>query len=232
MAADLLDVIGRLDGGSEPVLVKTLMQRVRAWQDFMSRSSMDKLSNEEEVGLVGELQFLRGLLQSGVASSIAINAWQGPLDGIHDFLSGSSAIEVKATLASGGFRVRISSLEQLDSLVFENIHLFAVRLVLNEKGMTLPEYISSVYELIEMSDIPGFESRLLAAGFRFGTEDLYTRRFSIEECLMFEVGADFPRLSRANVPAPVLEADYVLDVDQLRAMAVDIGEVIEEFGVN
>lgn len=231
MAADLLDVLGRLEGASEPLLVKTLMQRVRAWQDFMSRSSMEKLSNEEEIGLVGELQLLRELLQSGAEPALVVNAWQGPLDGIHDFLSSTSAIEVKATLASGGFKVRISSLEQLDSLVFENIHLFAVRLVLDEKGMTLPEYISSVYDLVGPSDIPDLESRILAAGFRFGTEDLYTRKFSVEERLMFGVGPDFPRLSRANVPVQVIEANYVLDIDQMRNTAVDIGGVIEKFGV-
>lgn len=230
MAADLLDVLERLDGASEPLLVKTLMQRVRAWQDFMSRSSMEGLSNEEEIGLVGELQLLRELLQSGMSPAVAVNAWQGPLDGVHDFLSSTLAIEVKATLASGGFRVRISSLEQLDCLVFENVHLFAVRLVLDEKGMTLPQYISSVYGLVGPTDIPGLESRLLAAGFRFGTEDFYTRRFSIVERLMFNVGPDFPKLSRANVPAQVLEAKYVLDLDQLRERAVDIGVVIEDFG--
>lgn len=232
MAADVLDVLARLDGASEPLLVKTLLQRVRAWQDFMSRSSADKLSNEEEVGLVGELQFLRELLRSGMEPAAAIDAWQGPLDGIHDFISSDSAVEVKATLASGGFRVRISSLEQLDSLVFENVHLFAVRLVLAEKGMTLPEYIASIHELVGQADITALESRVLAAGFRFGTEDLYTRRFFVEERLMFKVGSGFPRLSRANVPAQVLEASYMLDIDQLRSIAVDPVVVIREFGVH
>lgn len=231
MAADLIDVLGRLDGAPEPLLVKTLMQRIRSWQDFMSRSSIDKLSNEEEVGLIGELRLLVELLQAGVEPSAAINSWQGPLDGIHDFISSTSAIEVKATLASGGFRVRISSLEQLDSLVFENVHLFAVRLILDEKGATLPEYISTVYELIGPSDVPGLESRILATGYRFGTEELYTRRFSVEERLMFSVGPEFPRLSRANVPRQVVEAKYVLDIDQLRNNALDVGVVISEFGV-
>lgn len=230
MAADLLDVLGRLKGAAEPILVKALIQRVRAWQEFMSRSSMEKLTSEEEVGLFGELQLLRRLLQSSMDPAIAIGAWEGPLGGIHDFLSRNFAVEVKATLASGGFRVRISSLEQLDSLVFESIHLFAVRLVLDEKGLTLPEQIGRLYELVGPSDQVSLESRVLAAGYRVGTEDFYSRRFSIVECLMFCVDDSFPRLSRGNVPAQVVEANYVLDVGQIKHLSVDIDGVIDDFG--
>lgn len=230
MAADLLDVLGRLQGAGEPILVKALIQRVRAWQEFMSRSSIETLTSEEEVGLFGELQLLHRLLQSGLDPAIAIAAWEGPLGGVHDFLSKSFAIEVKATLASGGFRVRISSVEQLDSLVFENIHLFAVRLVLDEKGLTLPEQIGRLYELVEPSDQVSLENRVLAAGYRVGAEDFYSRRFSVVECLMFCVNDNFPRLSRGNVPAQVVDANYVLDVGQIRHLSVDIGGVIDDFG--
>ena len=72
------------------------------------------LSQEAEVGLFGEMVVLKALLEAGVPVEVVLNAWQGPLDGLHDFLIGSGAIEVKTTLSTNGFPATVNSLEQLD----------------------------------------------------------------------------------------------------------------------
>ncbi|EKN4900068.1 PD-(D/E)XK motif protein, partial [Yersinia enterocolitica] len=125
------DVVGAIDQGVaegvvESGLLQILVRRVLAWQQFMSHGSIP-LSPEAELGLVGELYFMTILLDSQLPPMEVLSAWVGPDDAPQDFLLGDGAIEVKATMSSSGFPVRISSLEQLDDAVASPLFLAAVR---------------------------------------------------------------------------------------------------------
>ena len=98
----------------EVPLLPLFTGRIRAWQAFMEAGRADVLSPAAEVGLVGELRFLQQILDAGVEPSIAVDGWCGPIDGLHDFLLGTGAVEVKTTTTSGEFPATIASLEQLD----------------------------------------------------------------------------------------------------------------------
>lgn len=111
----------------------------------MSRGATS-LSPEAELGLAGELAFVIALLDSEVPAEEVLKGWVGPDDAPQDFLLGDGAIEVKATMSSSGFPVKIGSLEQLDDSVASPLFLAAMRFSREERGPHFQKWsrISSV----------------------------------------------------------------------------------------
>jgi hypothetical protein len=184
-AAMSCDVVGALDdavtaGADEGRLVRVLIGRVGAWQEFMRKGSQ-ALSPEAEIGLIGEFTLLRAIIDAGVPSAQAIESWVGPFDGIQDFELGTGALEVKATLSSTGFPAKIGSLDQLDDSTRQPLFLAGARLRQIDSGRNLPEFV----EAMQLSIKGDAESerllaeRLLAAGYIDAHAERYPRRFAL-----------------------------------------------------
>jgi hypothetical protein len=144
MAQDLIAVLATSSSGHEDALLFAFLARVRAWQDFMQKGTDGVLGQEEEVGLVGELSLLLALLRVHVEPTLTIESWQGPLDGVHDFVLGTGAIEVKTTLAASAFPAVIASLDQLDDSARRPLYIAAFRSSLSAAGKTLPNFVTDV----------------------------------------------------------------------------------------
>ena len=215
------DLAGALDeavagGADEAQLLRGFIGRVRAWQEFM-RKGMQALSAEAEIGLIGELVLLRAIIDAGVPSARAIESWIGPLDGIQDFEIGTGALEVKATLSVVGFSAMIGSLEQLDDSTRQPLFVAGARLRQIESGQNLPEIVDAMRRTIK-GDAEAqrlLAERLLAAGYIDSHSDRYPRRFEQAGTRIVEVGSDFPRMTSGNVPAGILRAMYVIDLDMV-----------------
>lgn len=234
-AAVVADVAGLLDAPGEPPeeqLYQRLLGRVRGWQEFMRRGR-DGLSMEAEQGLVGELCFLRTLIDAGVLQYSVVDGWKGPLDGLHDFILGAGAIEVKSTLAAEGFPVRIASLDQLDDSQTPPLFLAALRLDANDTGMSLPEHVADIRSRLEPDPaaMKLFESALHNAGYLDMHAETYSRRFSLGELRILLVDSEFPRLVPFNVPVAVRRAQYELDLSLLSADSLPLAEVLQKLGV-
>lgn len=142
--AMVCDVVGLLDAASQTdrqTQMRLFIERVRAWQEFM-RKGVTALGPEREVGLIGELTVLNGLLDEGLGCSTVIDAWKGPLDGEQDFELGMGAVEVKATVSQTGFPARVGSLQQLDDHIRQPLFLAGVKLRLYPEGFSLPSLVA------------------------------------------------------------------------------------------
>ena len=229
------DIIALLSAASadDVLLFRLFTRRIRAWQAFMESGRDDVLGPAAEVGLVGELQFLRQILQAGVAAAVAVDGWRGPLDGLHDFALGAGAVEVKASTTSGEFAVTVASLDQLDDSLARPLFLAGVRLALRESGRTLPEIVADVDACL--SDDPvaraRFSDLVLRAGVLDGVRDRYVRRFATVSTMLFRVTAGFPGLTRRNVAKAVRSARYNLDLDLVHAPEADLEGVLQELKV-
>lgn len=233
VAVDLVNLMESSSAQDGPRIHSAMISRIRAWQTFMKRDSDGVLSTEEEIGLFGELLVLRELLNDGVSEFDALDSWAGPDDGLHDFLLGDGAIEVKTTMAPAGFMARITNLDQLDDSLHQPLYVAAVRLAQLSEGATLPDLIDQVAGLL---DDPGaralLNSRLVSAGYIDMTRAEYTKRFRCSELTYRIVGDDSPRLTRSNVPAAIHEVRYSLDLDTLPVSASTYADISNSFGVN
>jgi Putative PD-(D/E)XK family member, (DUF4420) len=215
MAADLVTLLRRMNSESGSRIYIQLIARIKSWQQFMSRERPQLLTAEEEVGLFGELVILRDLIAGGVAGADAVEAWSGPDPGLHDFMLGTGAIEVKTTVAPAGFIARIANLDQFDNSLYQPLYLGAVRLAQSETGHRLPEIIDGLAEMLT-ADAGAFgllTNKLGSAGYMDAMRDHYSRRFICSELTYRLITEQSPRLTRASVPAQILEAMYSLDVD-------------------
>ena len=233
MAEDLVGLLDRWAGAREDIVLLRFLARIRAWQDFMNRHRESALSAKNEQGLFGELVLLERMLEAGLPPRDVLDAWQGPVDGLQDFILGSGGIEVKTTLSTGGFPATVSSLEQLDDGLRKPLFVAAIRLALHSSGITLPEMVDIIRgrlygnrEVLETFDI-----RLMQAGLLGSTFSRYTRRFLHTSSAMLCVQGDFPRLMRANVHPVVRKARYEIDLDLANAKEVNLEQALELMGV-
>lgn len=230
------DVVGVLDeavvaGADQAKLVRVFISRVGAWQEFM-RKGTQALSPEAEIGLIGELTLLRAIIDAGVPSTLAIESWVGPLDGIQDFELGTGALEVKATLSSAGFPAKIGSLEQLDDKTRQPLFIAGARLRQTASGKNLPEIIGAMR--LAIKDETGSDrlltERLLAAGYIDLHADRYPRRFEQAGVRVVEVANDFPRLTLGKIPAGIIRAMYEIDLDKVPGEDIGTEEALKKLG--
>jgi len=232
MAIDIIGTLACLAVGDNRI-VPTFLSRIKAWQEFMRTGASGLLGAEAEIGLFGELEFMRLLIRSGLPSSIAVEAWRGPLGGVHDFVFGTGAIEVKSTAVQVGFPATINSLEQLDDSIVRPLFFGAVRLALDQNGKSLPVLVSELRQSL-VSDVVAlarFDSCLLHSGYLDSMAENYSRTFrSVEVCLL-PVSEGFPRLTRESVPLAVRSARYEVDLDLATLKSVTQIEALRQLGV-
>ena len=233
MIDDVVTTLQGFQGEDDQKLFNMFLARIRAWQDFMRRGDDGVLSPEAEVGLFGELEFLQDLLLAGLQAAMAVEAWQGPLDGVQDFFLGTGAIEIKSTVSPSGFPASIASLDQLDDSLTRPIFLAGIQLALMPSGRTLSEQVAELRSLMasEPAVLNLFDTRLLHAGFFEVTADCYTRRFCRVATRILYVTDGFPRLTRANVASEIRRAHYEIDLDLITTDNLEIRHVLEQLGM-
>ena len=231
MVTDVMGAMRAEPHADEARLLRIFLGRIRAWQEFM-RKGVQTLSPEAEIGLVGELCMLQSIIESGVPAAIAIESWVGPFDGIQDFIIGSGAIEVKATLSPLGFPAKIGSLEQLETSTRQPLFVSGVRLRQVAHGQSLPEFVDASRKMIE-GDAEAeslLSERLLAAGYFDVHADKYARRFDLSGVRILEVDESFPRLTSGNVPVGVRRAMYEIDLDKVSGENIATEQALKRLG--
>ena len=228
MAEDIVLTLNELKHLNDDGLFHVFLSRIRAWQSFMHHGKDDFLSPEKEVGLFGELEFLQEVLTFGLPATTVIDGWQGPFDGVHDFKFGNGAVEVKTTLSPIGFKAQINSLEQLDDQLVQPLFLAGIRLALNVSGITLPEKINNLRNILSKTPeaLAMFNSALLNVGFIEDNSNQYSRRFLSSEKRLLHVFNDFPRITCADINIEIRKVKYELDLDMIAGFDVDFLEVL------
>lgn len=205
------------------------LSRVRDWQTFMERSH-HLLSADRQVGLLGELLLLAALVRSELGSS-ALRSWKGPLRAAFDFQLRDTGIEVKSTAKRGPFVAQISSLEQLDNDC-TTMFLCGLRFEEHEDGMSLPEVVADLREkLREAGSVRGFDALLMTAGYLDQHAEHYGRRLTLVDAKVFEVTDDFPRLTKAMMPAAVRSASYALDIDAITTRPLGLSQFLSSLNL-
>ncbi len=87
------DVLNEIDSGPPRAVIISVLRR---WRRFWSNRP-GELSDEEIIGLFGELWFLEHWI--GPPSLSAVQTWFGPDRNRHDFIWPAATVEVKATRA-------------------------------------------------------------------------------------------------------------------------------------
>jgi hypothetical protein len=232
VVADILGLLSNATELNEFQVHRHLLGRVRGWQEFM-RKGRDGLTDEAEQGLFAELYVLNTMLDSGEQLHGSVDAWKGPLDGLHDFVLPKGAIEIKSSMAPIGFSVKVGSLEQLNEANVANLFLVGIRLSAQPQGHTLVEVIGCCRETLKSDPSVSkvFENALLDVGYLDIHSESYTRRFVVSEVLIFGIEYNFPRLVPHNVPNAIRRAQYEIDLALVAPKRLTLLELIKSLGI-
>ena len=182
------------------------------WRELLGRERGTAPSVELLAGLWGELWHLRELARLGLQS---LACWTGPGGSVHDFESDVAALEVKATTAREGWRLKINGVEQLDITRGRALHLSAVKLE-QAPGESVPDLLDDLitlgmdrYDLAAQLDKAGLPVAQL--------EQVRSVQFRLVEHRSWKVEGSFPRIISSTFPGSqlplgVAAIDYVLDL--------------------
>lgn len=171
-------------------------------------SSLGRLSEQQELGLYGELFVLNHLMGS-VGEGKAVASWRGPMREEHDFGLDSFDIEVKTTLSEHRSH-RISSLTQLEPSPGRDLWLVSLQVTTyGVGGTTLPESIQTTMDAIRNLTVRSLlAERLADAGWDPAHGHLYTRRFTLRsEVLTFRITSQFPAITAHHLQSAGLQVE-------------------------
>ncbi|WP_329001917.1 PD-(D/E)XK motif protein [Kribbella sp. NBC_00709] len=177
-------------------------------------SGPDVISREREIGLVGELLTVTGLVDV-LGPQAAVEAWRGVLGEEHDFGLADFDLEVKTT--TGERRVHwIESLTQLVPTQTRPLWLLSHQLTVagTRHGWTLPELVDRLTAKAQTSAVAtDFANALSAAGWRPEQRPRITTRWARRVAsAAYEIVDGFPRLTPALLETAGVELQRIPSV--------------------
>lgn len=198
---------------NEDAAIHLLKKRVRSWEKLFATSLDGLLSRSQVIGLIGELNLLSDLIESGKFSpASALAAWQGPYGSDQDFIFADSAIETK-TIRDNLNEVSISNLEQLNTDRFPVLQIVVNRYrdvaAEDPHAMSLNSLSSRLASKFthDPTLLREFNASMLEAGY-VHNESYDQLSIAIIQKDAYSVTADFPRLMPSMVMKGVTDAKY------------------------
>lgn len=176
-------------------------------------SSRRRLTEEKELGLIGELLILEHTLESMDETDV-IGAWLGPLTEEHDFAFARFDAEVKTTKSESRTHV-IGSDTQLEPSPGRPLYLVSVQLTragIAGQGFTLPMLIARVRDGLDQT-MRTFDAALEGLGWRNSDADLYRVRYVLRSTpRAYFVDEEFPAITSARLDQVVPNRPHVSGV--------------------
>ncbi len=195
------------------------------WRKFWSPDIGAEVTREWVHGLFGELLFLTDLIER--FGSNVINSWTGPLGKDHDFQTGADiATEIKT---SAGVPYAINcNIRQLDTDLFKKLYIICYLLTPSEDGITLPELVRRVEQLLGKNEsmLDRFYELLMGTGYTIQLESAYTEfRLSYSKASVFHIDKDFPKIVEKSFIKPpdhrISGIRYTLQLTGLDELTID-----------
>ncbi|MFY3854342.1 PD-(D/E)XK motif protein [Achromobacter xylosoxidans] len=221
-------LIGSLkDIADSAVALAVTLAHLKRWKAFLAGRNARLLSPEEVRGLFGELHVLRMLYQTTLTQAAAIDAWCGPDASHQDFVFGNRAIEVKSLSGRERSTVRISSEDQLESLVDE---LFLLTQLLSDMpdaqdALSLNGFVALIEsELMDAEAIEQFADKLASMSYA-PLAEYDVPRFVVSGLQGYRVTDAFPRLIRSELPQGVAKVSYDLMLEAIAPFSCDQADI-------
>jgi len=220
------DVVASAEKAEAEALTRAIGRTFR-WHHLLRGGRLDRLSDEEQKGLIGELAILDRLIDL-VGAKGALSSWTGPAGAPKDFELHGHCIEVKARRIAAQPWVQISNEFRLEDVPDHRLWLavIAVDKVEDPFGETLTEIVAQVGErILALNQGLMLEWEMTLADAGFHEEDDYSDRRWVRAAAQWHVvSAGFPRLA-APVPNGVSNVKYALSLQAASAFLVESTEV-------
>lgn len=208
---DLLESVS--DITDENAAYNTITSRYMAWRKLF-KPNRSMLSENEIMGLIGELLFLKDKAIPMWGIDVALDSWTGAEKTHKDFSCGNSWFEIK-TIAAGRETVKISSIEQLDSETDGELVIYSLeKMSPSYNGITLNALVKDIVNSFSNTQKDFCLNKLELFGFDFDSSyDNFV--YAITDTSFYHVPDSFPRLKRLDVPLAISKAQYDLIISEI-----------------
>lgn len=186
---------------------KEIVNRYNQWKKMFASNS--KILTENEVlGLIGELMFLRDNSFKTYGITDGLNGWSGPEPTHKDFSYKNDWFEIKS-INTFKNSVSISSLEQLDSELDGHLIVYSFEKMSSSfSGITLNKLVAEISNMIQYeTDRDIFFNKLKQAGYLYNeVYDNYV--FNFVKVDSYLVDGDFPRIKAEELPKGIAKVQY------------------------
>ena len=207
------DLIEASRKSTRKAAVASLLERFSKWQDLFKNVKSEKLSIQQQQGLIAELLALEKFANKHSFSE-ALRAWEGPLMKEKDFQFHNTWAEIKSCPKRGNV-IDISSIEQLDSREPGSLLIYHFDLVSGDdsEALSLNDAVVHIASLATtVADQQLLNKKLLLAGYSFEEDEYTVKHFKVISTTTYVVSEDFPRLTREAVPTAIISGKYKLDL--------------------
>lgn len=227
-------IYDNIQNNLEADLFSTLYTVLDQWKNFFMRRRDGKLNLEEQMGLYGELYFLKNwLTRYPDAPPVIIDAWKGPLMNRIDYVSNKTGVEIKTISPKLRDEIRISSELQLEHTpIIKDLYLYVLKLEKSETdGESIFEIIEDIITMLNTrapTAVITLENLLLEL--RIIKEDYTENKFSLIEESAYKITNEFPKISPDMLPKGISHVSYSLSLSHCETFKADTDEVY--FGNN
>lgn len=199
-------------------------ERFAKWMHLFKPCYVNRLSDREIRGLIGELFVLETKFIPKFGPVSALNSWMNLLKGKQDFIEHDQWYEVK-TLLEGNDAIRINSLEQLSRKDKGELIVVGLKKSSPEavNGRTLNSMYSDILEMLPTYALKKrFSEIMLKNGYIINDPYYDTHCFEIIGATGYDVRDGFPRLTPDNLPYNgILSAKYDISSASIKGFEVE-----------
>lgn len=197
---DLVSSLEAMDITNPDEVLIHIKNRFFAWKQMFSQER-NRLSEEQVLGLLGELYFLEHFLIPEIGTARAIEAWSG-IDGLSkDFAFDEKWYEVK-TVSLNSNLVKINSITQLSADMPGGLSVIRYETMskgYDDESCTVFKVFKRIMSSIEDDDVRAiFISKLVEYGFDI-IQETDGNRYRISEMVFYKVADTFPRIQEADI---------------------------------
>lgn len=207
---------------SHKELFDYIHQELKQWSGFL-KPKRDGLSDEEHLGLWGELYVVNKFYQKCYSPIRTVEAYIGPEGGAQDIEGLDFVLEVKTTKSKTPKNLIISSLEQIDSRCNEQA-ICLLRVDRSEDGLSLSDLISGIegYLRTDLDALVLFRKKVNEIVSRATEVQLASKLIMIED-RCWETRKPFPALRRSETPQEIIKANYSISIAAISEFEVADG---------
>lgn len=193
-------------------MISKIALRLLRWKKLLQQDLKNSFSVQKQMGLFGELHFIKDVLKNEIGLEQAIENWNGPNFDKQDFVLENAVAEVKTYKTANEKVVEISSKEQLYTPK-ENLFLAAFSLSENRVGYTVKDLVDDIIEnVVGQSLRDAFINKVEKYGFipELVKEPLIS--FIVDESNYYKVENEFPRVVPDNLAQGIQRLKYTIDL--------------------
>lgn len=215
---------------SEDDAVARFITRTRSWNRLLRSGSDSRLSDAEQMGLIGELRLVESHLLVVLPVQDVVSAWVGPFGASKDFQFGLVCVEAKA-MSPQKAEIIVASIDQLDESNTAKLLLYVSEVGSaggeSPTALTVLDMASRVRKKIAELDVSAlmmFEDRMSALGFDWD-DDYSDKSWEIGRETVYEILGDFPRVTPRHLISGVKEVTYAIDLTKCEDFKVEVKEL-------